>query len=81
MMMMIMELEQLQLERDVSDCVAVSNCKLLTLKSPLLETGSRWYACGSKIIAWARPGVEKVSDHGTIGPRKYFGSQKEKDQT
>ena len=26
-------------------------------------------------------GVEKVSDHGTIGPRKYFGSQKEKDQT
>ena len=27
------------------------------------------------------PGVEKVSDHGTIGPRKYFGSQKEKDRT
>ena len=26
-------------------------------------------------------GVEKVSDHGTIGPRKYFGSQKEKDHT
>ena len=26
-------------------------------------------------------GVEKVSDHGTIGPRKYFGSQKEADQT
>ena len=27
------------------------------------------------------PGVEKVSDHGTIGPRKYFGSQKETDHT
>ena len=26
-------------------------------------------------------GVEKVSDHGTIGPRKYFGSQKETDHT
>ena len=28
-----------------------------------------------------KSGVEKVSDHGTIGPRKYFGSQKEKYQT
>ena len=26
-------------------------------------------------------GVEKVSDHGTIGPRKYFGFQKETVQT
>ena len=25
--------------------------------------------------------VENVSDHGTIGPRKYFSSQKEKDQS
>ena len=30
---------------------------------------------------WADSGVEKVSDHGTIGPRKYFGSQKETGHT
>ena len=31
----------------------------------------------SRLMRVHVPGLEKVSDHGTIGPRKYFGFQKE----
>ena len=49
----------------------------VTLNPMLLFTGISLAAR----LSFSPAGVEKVSDHGTIGPRKYFGFQKETLQT